>query len=117
MIKIYTYKNCSTCQKALKYLDNLEIPYKSIPIRETPPTKTELKKMLQTTGDLKKLFNTSGKDYRELNIKEKLPTLSEKDAIELLAENGNLIKRPFLISSEIRLVGFKPEIWDQALNS
>ncbi|OVE82063.1 ArsC family transcriptional regulator [bacterium K02(2017)] len=114
--KIYEYKNCGTCKKALKFLDQKKIPYKKIAIRETPPTKTELKKMLSfVEGDIKKLFNTSGVDYRELKIKDKLPKLSDSKAIDLLASNGNLIKRPFMISSNKGWVGFKEDIWKKEL--
>ena len=97
-MKIYTYKNCSTCKKALKFLDSKNISYQNIPIRDQPPTKAEIKKMLSYVGDMKKLFNTSGMDYRSMNIKEKLPSMSEVQAIDLLSKNGNLIKRPFLLN-------------------
>ena len=114
-MKFYQYKNCGTCQKALKYLKEKNIEFTSIPIREQPPTKEELKKMKNKFG-LKRLFNTSGMDYRKLNMKEKLPNLTEEEAITLLSENGNLIKRPFVISKEILLIGFKEDEWDQSFN-
>lgn len=115
--KIYTLKTCDSCRKATKWLKENSIPFEEIPIRETPPTKAELTRALKATGDIKKLFNTSGQDYRSLNMKEKLPTLSQKEAIELLASNGNLIKRPFFVSSDDILVGFKAEIWSNSLDS
>lgn len=112
MLKIYQYKGCSTCKKALKFLDTNKIKYKNIPIRETPPSKTELKKMLKMMdGELKKLFNTSGQDYRALNIKEKISHMTDAEAIELLAGNGNLIKRPFLLATDWGVVGFKEDVW------
>lgn len=112
MLKVYEYKGCSTCKKALKFLENKGVDYKKIAIRENPPTKTELKKMLKHQGgELKKLFNTSGVDYRALNIKDKIKTITEKEAFDLLNSNGNLVKRPFLISENIGVVGFKEEIW------
>ena len=67
-------------------------------------------------GELRKLFNTSGMDYRQLNIKEKLATMSTSEAITLLGGNGNLIKRPFGISEKVRLIGFKEEIWKSKLD-
>jgi arsenate reductase-like glutaredoxin family protein len=68
-------------------------------------------------GDLKKLFNSSGQDYRDMNLKEKLPTLSEADALALLLRHGNLVKRPFLLAPKFGLVGFKPDAWKQAFDS
>lgn len=112
MLKIYEYKNCGTCRNALKFLDAKKIPYQKIAIRETPPTKVELKKMLgYLNGELKKLFNTSGLDYKSLNIKDKLPKMTEEQALGLLASNGNLIKRPFVLSDKFGCVGFKEEQW------
>ncbi len=110
--KIYAYKGCDTCRKALRYLQEQNIAYTEVAIREQPPTKTELKKMLAIYGgDLRKLFNTSGLDYKALNMKEKLPKLSVDEAIDLLAGNGNLVKRPFVITEQGGVVGFKEEEW------
>lgn len=115
-MKVYTYSKCSTCRKAVQWLNGKGIAFEEIPIRENPPTKTELKKMLKVyDGELRKLFNTSGQDYRALGIKDKLPVLSKAEAIDLLAGNGNLIKRPFLISGEKGLVGFKEQDWEETL--
>ena len=115
-LKVYVYDKCSTCRKAIQFLDGAGIAYQKIAIREQPPTNAELKTMLKAqTGELKKLFNTSGMDYRSLNIKDKLPTLSIPDAINLLASNGNLIKRPFAISKNVALVGFKEDTWQAEL--
>ena len=112
-VTIYTYKNCDTCRKALKYLDAKGVEYKSKAIRDTPPTKKDLKTMLgYMDGEIKKLFNTSGQDYKALNMKDKLPGLSEKDAIVLLNGNGNLVKRPFLLGDSFGTVGFKEAVWD-----
>ena len=106
-LKIYTYAKCGTCRKALKFLDAEGIAYKNIPIRETPPSKAELKKMLgYLDGELRKLFNTSGGDYKAMNLKESLPQMSEKEALALLAENGNLVKRPFVLGEGVGTVGF-----------
>lgn len=86
-------------------------------IRETPPSLVELRKMLVGhKGELRKLFNTSGRDYRELKIGDKLPTMSEGAALALLAENGNLVKRPFLLGGHVALVGFDDAAWTAALD-
>lgn len=115
-LKVYAYKNCDTCRKALKFLDRHGIDYEAIPIRETPPAPGELRRMLQAqSGNLRSLFNTSGRDYKALGMKDRLPTMSGEEAVALLASNGNLIKRPFVISKNIALVGFNEEAWKTAL--
>jgi len=116
-IKIYQYENCGTCKKALKWLDGRSVNYKTVAIREKPPTQAELRTMLEAcNGELKRLFNVSGVDYRSLNLKETLPTMGEAEAIKLLASNGNLIKRPFVIGPDIALIGFDVSIWEEAFN-
>ena len=113
---IYTYRKCSTCRKATKWMDAQGLKYTEKPIRETPPSVAELRKMLKRQdGQLKKLFNTSGGDYREMKLGPKLPTMSDEDAIALLHANGNLVKRPFLLAGDIGLVGFKEDVWTAAL--
>mgnify|MGYP003720754295 CR=1 FL=1 len=115
-MKIYTYKNCGTCKKATRWLDAQGICYEERPIRETPPTVAELEQMLQyQSGQLRKLFNTAGGDYRELNMKEKLPSMSQTQALELLASRGNLVKRPFVLGEGFGLVGFKEALWAETL--
>ncbi len=111
-VKVYEYSGCSTCRKALGFLKKQGIAYESFPIRETPPSIAELKKAKQVIGDIRKLFNVSGKDYREGNWKEKLTKISEEEALKALSKNGNLIKRPFVISDKTVLVGFKEEEWN-----
>lgn len=114
-MKVYIYKNCGSCKKALKWLDANEVAYESLPIRETPPTVPELQAMLDfQQGQLKKLFNTAGGDYRELALKDRLPELTVEEAFELLSSRGNLVKRPFLIGPEIGLVGFNEAVWESA---
>lgn len=118
LIKVYEFKNCSTCQKALKYLDAKGIKYQRLAIVETPPTMKELKTMLgylKANGkSFKNLFNTSGVQYRELGISEKIKSgLSETDALKLLSTNGKLIKRPFLLTEETGTVGFKADEWSK----
>jgi len=111
-VKVYEYSKCSTCRKALNFLERHDITYEKVPIVETPPTKTELKKMLALQGgNLKKLFNTSGEVYRALKISEKLPLMSESAALDLLASNGKLIKRPFALVGDKGMVGFNEDEW------
>lgn len=115
-MKIYTYKNCSTCRKAVAHLKKAGQEFDEIPIRETPPTVDELKRMLKALdGDVKALFNRSGQDYRALNLKDKLPTMSEAEALKLLASNGNLVRRPFAFIGRNGVVGYDPKVWDDAL--
>lgn len=116
MPTVYAYKNCDTCRKALKWLKENQIDHETKAIRETPPTAAELKAALAANGgDLRKLFNTSGGDYRELGLKDKLPTMTEAEAIDLLSKNGNLVKRPFLIGKGVALTGFNEPAWSEAL--
>ncbi|MBL9142493.1 MAG: arsenate reductase family protein [Verrucomicrobiaceae bacterium] len=118
MLKVYAYKGCSTCRNAIKWLCQNHFPFIEIPIRETPPSVTELKAMLAAqSGDLKRLFNTSGQDYRALGIKNKLAAMTTDEALQLLSTNGNLIKRPFALSAanSVGLVGFKEEEWKASL--
>jgi arsenate reductase len=113
MLKIYEYDKCSTCKKALKYLDARKVPYERIPIVDQPPPPAELKKMLAHVGDIRKLFNTSGQVYREMKLGEKLPSMTEAQALKLLAANGKLIKRPFALGSDRGAVGFKEAEWKE----
>ncbi len=115
-MKIYTYANCDTCRKATKWLRDKGFDFEEIPIRETPPSPAELREMLAIYGgELKRLCNTSGQDYRAPGVKEKFSTLAPEEAIALLAGNGNLIKRPFLLDGGRGLVGFREEKWAEVL--
>jgi len=115
-IVIYTYSSCDTCRRATRWLREHEIPFLEKPIRETPPSKSELKQMLKLQGgQLTKLFNIAGRDYREQDLKTKLPGLNEEEALTLLSGNGNLVKRPFFLSPKVGLVGFDEEVWNAAL--
>ena len=112
MLKIYTLSNCDTCRAATKWLRAQGIAFEERAIRETPPSLAELRVMLAAQeGELRKLFNTSGRDYREQKLGEKLPALTSAAALALLAANGNLVKRPFLIGAEVALVGFDATAW------
>lgn len=111
-VKVYAYANCSTCKNALKFLTQKKVEFDEIPIVDSPPTLSELKKMLKLLGgDLKRLFNTSGVLYREMGIAEKLKSLTEAQALALLAANGKLVKRPFVLTATSGLVGFKQDEW------
>ena len=115
-LKIYQYAGCGTCKKALRYLKESGIEFDAIPIRDQPPSVAELRQVLDAVqGDLRRLFNTSGKDYRELGMKDKLPGMSEDEALDLLASNGNLIKRPVALGDGVALVGFRESEWGDAL--
>ena len=115
-LKIYTYKNCDTCRRAVKWLGAHGLGFDEHPIRETPPTPAELRTMLAAyDGELRRLFNTSGGDYREQKLGEKLPAMTPAAALALLAGNGNLVKRPFLLAGKVALVGFDEAIWAPAL--
>jgi arsenate reductase len=115
-VKVYEYKACSTCVKALKYLDSKKVAYTAIPIVEQPPTLSELKLMLgyikSADGTFKNLFNTLGVQYRELKISDKIKAgMTEEEALKLLSKNGKLIKRPFLLTKNSGTVGFKEDVW------
>ncbi len=114
-LKVYEYGGCSTCRNALKFLDAEKVPFEKIDITETAPTLPELRAMLKHVGSLKKLFNTSGLVYKELKLSEKLPSMSEAEALALLAKNGRLVKRPFVLGEGFGLVGFKAEEWRKHL--
>lgn len=119
MLKIYHHETCSTCRNALRWLETRSIPFQMVPIRQTPPSPDELRAALQATGKpLKSVVNTSGMDYRALGLKDRLPTMSEDDALALLASNGMLVKRPFAIDADrgIFLNGFSEKAWSDAIS-
>lgn len=110
------YPKCSTCQKAKKWLDARGAAYESRHIAEENPTAEELKKWHEMSGlPLKKFFNTSGLKYKELQLKDKLPAMSEEEQISLLAADGMLVKRPIIVGDDYVLVGFKEAEWDAKL--
>jgi len=115
MITFYGYKKCSTCRKAEKALESKGTPYAFCDITEAPPSKTTLKKILEQSGvPLKKLFNTSGEQYKLLGIKDKLATMTDAQALELLAGNGRLIKRPLVTDGAKATVGFDEAAFGKA---
>ena len=110
------YDRCSTCQKAEAWLNEHSIPYEKRPIKEENPNVEELKAWAEKSGlPLRRFFNTSGLLYKKLELKEKLPAMSEQDMLALLATDGMLVKRPLLIADHTVLVGFRPEDWSKAL--
>lgn len=110
------YPKCTTCQKAKKWLQSNNIEFSQRNIIEQTPTIEELTKWIQESNqDIKKWFNTSGLKYRELNLKEKLVDMTDKEKIALLASDGMLIKRPLLISYKGIYTGFKEENWKTLL--
>ena len=113
-VKIYEYKACSTCRKAIKFLQSHAIDFEPLPIREQAPVREEIARMLKVyDGNIKKLFNTSGVDYRAQKLGEKLKDMELEEQIELLTGNGNLVKRPFLLVDNAGLVGFKEDQWKE----
>jgi arsenate reductase (glutaredoxin) len=113
---IYVYSKCSTCQKALSFLKRKEIPFEQKEITLTPPSIQELERMLHfNDGKLHKLFNTSGMLYREMQLSEKLKTMSQAQALTLLTQHGMLVKRPFLLGSNFGLLGFNENSWVKTL--
>lgn len=110
------YPKCSTCQKAKKWLDEQNINYTERHIVEDNPTYEELKEWYVRSGlPMKKFFNTSGLVYREMQLKDKLPAMSEEEQLQLLATNGMLVKRPLVIDGDTVLVGFKEAEWKEQL--
>ena len=111
----YTYAACSRCRDATRWLRSHNIEFVEKPIRETPPSVEELRRMLACqNGKLLRLFNTSGLEYRALKLSEKLPTMNEAEALTLLAGNGRLVKRPFVLGEKFGLVGFDETAWAAA---
>jgi arsenate reductase len=116
MLKFYQLERCGTCKKAVKFLQQRGVPFKSVAIRETPPTRAELKKMLDLNdGQIRKLFNTSGLEYKRLNLKDKLAAMGTEEALDLLASNGSLVKRPFVFIKDRGFVGFKEKEWAEVV--
>ncbi len=112
MLKFICYPKCTTCQKAKKWLDDNGIEYELRDIKTDNPTLDELTLWYEKSGlPLKKFFNTSGLLYKSMELKDKLPEMSEGEMLQLLATDGMLVKRPLLIGEEFVLVGFKEADW------
>lgn len=113
MFTFICYEKCSTCRKAEKWLQDKGICYEKRPIKEENPTEEELRTWREKSGlPLKRFFNTSGQLYRSLNLKERLPDMSEEEQLQLLASDGMLVKRPILLAGDKVLVGFKEAEWE-----
>ena len=110
------YPPCSTCKKAKKWLDDHGIPYEDRHIKEENPSYEELKQWHTVSGlPLKKFFNTSGLLYKSLQLKDKLPAMTDDEQLRLLASDGMLVKRPLVILEDTILVGFKESDWEKTL--
>ena len=106
------YPKCSTCRKAKKFLEENQVEFTDRHIVEANPSASELTEWIKRSGlPVKKFFNTSGKLYKDLALKDKLPTMSDEEQITLLASNGMLVKRPLIIEEGRVLVGFKEAEW------
>jgi len=115
-MKVYCYSRCSTCKKALKWLDDNNINYDLIDIKENNPDQKTLKEAYKKSGkELKKFFNTSGQLYRSMELSKKLKDMSEEEQLKLLASDGMLVKRPLVITEDSVLLGFKEEEWKNLL--
>ncbi len=112
----FCYDKCSTSKKAEQLLKDNDVPYEKRPIKEEKPTAEELRAWHAKSGlPIRRFFNTSGMLYRSLNIKDRLPVMSDEEAYELLATDGMLVKRPLLITDNAVLPGFKEADWAKAL--
>ncbi len=108
------YPKCTTCQKAKAFLTEKGISFIERNIKEVNPSEQELKEWCKRSGkDVNKFFNTSGMLYRDLSLKDKLPSMTEEEKFKLLATDGMLVKRPLLITEEKVLVGFKQKDWEE----
>ncbi len=113
-MKLYCYKNWTTCKKAVKWLDAKGAKYEYIEIYDNPPSKEDFLNFYENNDyKLKKYFNTSGVRYRELGMKDKIDNLSEAEAFDVLSKDGKLVKRPLLVKSSKVLIGFKEEVWSE----
>ena len=113
---VLVYRKCSTCLKALKWLEDNHVEYDERPIVEQNPTYEELKAWYEKSGlPLKKFFNTSGLLYKSMELKTKLPSMTDEEMFSLLATDGMLVKRPLTIGDDFVLVGFKETEWAEKL--
>ena len=118
MIKVYCYSKCTTCKKALKWLEENGIPHEVIDIKTEHPDEETLRKYHAMSGlPLKRFFNTSGIPYREMGLSSKLQTMSEDEQFALLATDGMLVKRPLVVGEDYVLTGFKEDEWTQKLKA
>lgn len=115
-MKVFLYRKCSTCMKALKWLEGNDIKFEERAIKEENPTYEELKEWQKMSGlPVKKFFNTSGNLYKQMNLKDKLKEMSEDEQLKLLATDGMLVKRPLGIGENFVLTGFKEKEWEEKM--
>lgn len=113
-MKVLVYRKCSTCQKALKWLETHQISFDERPIVEQNPTYEELKEWHEKSGmPWKKFFNTSGMLYKQMNLKDKLKDMSQEEQLKLLATDGMLVKRPLVVGDDFVLTGFREKEWEE----
>ena len=116
MVLFVEYPKCTTCRKAKKWLEEKGIKFEDRDIREQNPSAEELQRWHGISGlPLKRFFNTSGQLYREMNLKDRLPSMTEEEQYRLLASDGMLVKRPIIVSDDFVLVGFKEAEWSERL--
>ena len=115
-ILVLAYRKCSTCIKALNWLEENGVEFDERPIKEQNPTYEELKAWYQMSGmPLKKFFNTSGLLYKDMGLKDKLAQMSEEEQLRLLTTNGMLVKRPLVVGEDYVLTGFKEKEWAEKI--
>lgn len=113
---VLVYRKCSTCMKALKWLEENKIEFEERPIVEQNPSYEELKAWHDMSGlPLKKFFNTSGLIYKDMQLKDKLPQMTEEEQLRLLATNGKLVKRPLVVGDGYVITGFKESEWEEKM--
>lgn len=113
---VLVYRKCSTCQKALKWLEEHQVNFQERAIVDENPNYEELKEWYEKSGlPLKKFFNTSGLIYKDMKLKDKLPEMSEEEQLRLLATNGMLVKRPLVVGEDFVLTGFKEKEWEEKI--
>ena len=116
MLTFICYPKCTTCQRAKKWLDDRHVAYDLRDIKTNNPTRAELEFWYKTSGQpLKKFFNTSGMLYKQMNLKDKLPEMSEDEQLKLLATDGMLVKRPLVVGEDFVLTGFREKEWEEKI--
>ena len=116
MVKVYCYSKCSTCKKALKWMEDNRVVHTVIDIKDDHPDEKTLRELHKKSGlPLKRFFNTSGQLYREMELSKKLPDMSEDEMFKILASDGMLVKRPLLVTEKAVIPGFKEDLWKEAL--
>lgn len=116
MVKVYCYSKCTTCKKALKWMDENKVEYTAIDIKGDHPDEKTLRLLHEMSGlPLRKFFNTSGQLYREMGLSKKLADMNDDEMYKILASDGMLVKRPLLVTDDAVIPGFKEDIWREAL--